>query len=93
MGKIVGIAELKAHCTRLLREMARDGQSITVTNRGQPVAELKPVARKEKAKALFGALKGSVTFAADFDPAESALDSDWEEIWEANNPAELYSKQ
>lgn len=93
MGKIIGIAELKANCTRLLREMARDGQPIMVTNRGQPVAEIKPVARKERAKTLFGALKGSITCAPDFAPDESALAPDWEEIWDANNPPELYSKQ
>lgn len=92
MGKLVGIAELKANCTRLLREMERDGRSITVTKRGKPVAELTPVAQHSRAKTLFGALKGSVTFAPDFAPGESAFDSDWEEVWEANNPSELYSK-
>jgi prevent-host-death family protein len=93
MGKIVGIAELKANCTRLLREMERDGQSITVTNRGKPVAELTPVAKPSRAKLLFGALKGSMTIAPDFDPGESAFDPDWEELWDANNPPQLYSKQ
>jgi prevent-host-death family protein len=92
MGKMVGIAEFKANCTRLLREMERDGQPITVTKRGRPVAELTPVAQRSRAKTLFGALKGSVTFAPDFDPSESA-DPDWEEVWEANNPPELYSKR
>ena len=93
MNKVIGIAEFKANCTRLLREMESDGQPIIVTKRGQPVAELKPVARGSRAKALFGALKGSVTFAPDFDPGESGLDPDWEKVWEANNPPELYSKQ
>jgi prevent-host-death family protein len=93
MAKMIGIAEFKANCTRLLREMARDGQSVTVTNRGEPVAEIKPIARKARAGTIFGTLKGSVTFAPDFDPSESALDPDWEEVWDANNPPELYSKQ
>jgi prevent-host-death family protein len=93
MSKLIGIAEFKANCTRLLREMERDGQPITVTKRGQPVAELTPVVRKGRAKALFGMLKGSVTFAPDFDPGESGFDPDWEKIWDANNPPELYSKQ
>lgn len=93
MGKIVGIAELKANCTRLLREMEQDGQPITVTKRGKPVAELTPVVQRSRAKLLFGALKGSVTLAPDFDPSESPFDPDWEEVWEANNPPELYSKR
>jgi prevent-host-death family protein len=93
MGKMVGIAEFKANCTRLLREMERDGQPITVTKRGRPVAELTPVVQPSRAKTLFGMLKGSVTFAPDFDPSESACDPDWEEQWEANNPPELYSKR
>lgn len=93
MGKLVGIAELKANCTRLLREMERDGEPITVTKRGKPVAELTPVAQRSRAKTLFGMLKGSVTFAPDFNPSESALDPDWEKIWEANNPPESFSKR
>ncbi|MEA3065380.1 MAG: hypothetical protein QOJ27_1832, partial [Sphingomonadales bacterium] len=60
MGRMVGIAELKANCTRLLREMERDGQPITVTKRGRPVAELTPVAQHSRAKTLFGLMKGSV---------------------------------
>jgi prevent-host-death family protein len=88
MGKIVGIAEFKANCTRLLRELAQDGEPIMVTNRGKPVAELKPVTRGSRAKTLFESLKGSITFAPDFEPGESAFDADWEAAWEANNPPE-----
>jgi prevent-host-death family protein len=91
MGKIIGAAEFKAHCLRLLDEVQRTGESITVTKRGKPVAEVKAVAQSSRAKILFGALKGSVTLAPDFDPGESPLDPDWEEQWEANNPPELFS--
>ena len=93
MGKTIGAAEFKAHCLRILDEVQRSGESVTITKRGKPVAEVKPVAQPSRAKTLFGALKGSVTFAPDFDPGESALDPDWEEQWEANNPPELYSKR
>lgn len=93
MGKMIGAAEFKTHCLRILGEVERTGESVTVTKRGRPVAEVKPVVRGSRAKTLFGALKGSVTFAPDFDPGESALDTGWEEIWDANNPPELYSKR
>lgn len=93
MGKMIGAAEFKAHCLRILDEVERSGESVTVTKRGRPVAEVKPVIRKSRAKILFGSMKGSVKFAPDFDPGESACDPDWEEIWDANNPPELYSKR
>ncbi|HEY0411525.1 MAG TPA: type II toxin-antitoxin system prevent-host-death family antitoxin [Allosphingosinicella sp.] len=93
MGKVIGAAEFKAHCLRILDEVQRTGESITVTKRGKPVAEVKPVLQPSRAKLLFGALKGSITFAPDFDPDESPFDPDWEEQWEANNPPELYSKR
>jgi prevent-host-death family protein len=67
MGKMVGIAEFKANCTRLLREMERDGQPITVTKRGKPVAELTPVAQPSRAKTLFGLMKGSVMILGDIE--------------------------
>lgn len=92
MGKMIGAAEFKAHCLRILDEVQRSGESVTITKRGKPVAEVKAVAEDSRAKSLFGALKGTVTFARDFDPGEPA-DPDWEQVWEANNPPELYSKQ
>ncbi|HEX8668539.1 MAG TPA: type II toxin-antitoxin system prevent-host-death family antitoxin [Allosphingosinicella sp.] len=92
MGRMIGAAEFKAHCLRILDEVQRTGETVTITKRGKPVAEVAPVAQPSKAKILFGALKGSITFAPDFDPDESPLDPDWEEVWEANHPPELYSK-
>jgi prevent-host-death family protein len=67
MGKLIGIAEFKANCTRLLREMERDGQPITVTKRGKPVAELTPVGQRSRAETLFGLMKGSVTILGDIE--------------------------
>ncbi len=91
MGKMIGAAEFKAHCLRILDEVERTGEPVTVTKRGRPVAELKPLTKGSRAKTLFGALKGSVTFAPDFDPGESGFDPEWEKIWNENNPPELYS--
>lgn len=55
-----------------------------ITKGERPAAELTPVPQRSRAKTLFDALKGTVTFAPDFDPGESALDPDWEEQWEAS---------
>ena len=81
MGKLVGMAEFKAHCTRLLRELERDGEPITVTNRGKPVAVISPPAeRREGRRSGFGCMKGTGMIVGDLD---APLDPDWEAKWEA----------
>lgn len=75
MGKLIGAAEFKAHCLRILDEVERSGESVTVTKRGRPVAELKPVAKKGVSPS-FGALKsGGYRFA---DPFSPAYDGPWD---------------
>jgi len=81
MGKIVGIAEFKANCTRLLRELEQDGEPITVTKRGKPVAVLGP-ARKQQSRpsSIIGMLKNAA-YRFDADPGEPACDpEDWEAL-------------
>ncbi len=79
MGKMIGAAEFKAHCLRILDEVERTGEGVTVTKRGRPVAELNPVAKKEPGKLFFGSMKGTVLkYEQPFDPA---IDPD---EWEAN---------
>jgi prevent-host-death family protein len=56
MGKMIGAAEFKAHCLRILDEVQRTGESVTVTKRGKPVAEVKAVVEK-KGRLTFGCLK------------------------------------
>jgi prevent-host-death family protein len=58
-GKTIGAAEFKAHCLRILDEVSRSHEIVTVTKRGHPVAEVHPVAKKER-RSIIGALKGSV---------------------------------
>lgn len=71
MGKMVGIAEFKAHCTRLIGEMERDGEPISITRRGKVVAVMRPVETPQP-KSRFGFLKGSVVRYDD--PFEPAVD-------------------
>jgi prevent-host-death family protein len=69
MGKMIGAAEFKAKCLRILDEVERTGESVTVTKRGRPFAQVKPIAKKER-RSIIGALKGTVLkYERPFDPA------------------------
>ena len=90
MGRMVGMAEFKANCTRLLREVERDGEPITVTVRGKPVAVVKAPEQEKSPtrKAVFGMLRSDrYRFDDPFTPVGDM------EQWEANNPAELYRRR
>lgn len=97
MSKMIGAAEFKAHCLRILDEVQNSGESVTITKRGRPVAEVKPIGKasseESRAEILFGLLRETVTLTPNFDPEEPALDPEWEAEWEANNPPELYRPQ
>ncbi len=86
MGKVIGAAEAKAHLLRLLEEVDRTREAVTITKRGKPLAQLVPVERAEQ-PSIFGFLKGCATVYGDLD---EPIDPDWEAEWDANNPPELY---
>ena len=81
MGKVIGAAEFKAHCLRILDEVDRTGESVTITKRGRPVGELHPAA-KERSRLTFGCMKNPA-YRFD-DPYGPVVDSG--EV-EADNPA------
>ena len=60
----IGAYEAKTNLSRLLRQ-TRAGQSFIITQRGKPVAELKPAPIKQ-AKAGRGDMKGNIWVADDF---------------------------
>ena len=73
-GKIVGAARFQADCLRLIDEMGKDHQPVTITKHGRPVAVLSPPV-PVGAQSIIGALKGSVLryddpFSAAIDPAD-----------------------
>ena len=43
MARRVAISELKAHCLRLVDEVARRRREIIVTKRGKPIARVAPL--------------------------------------------------
>lgn len=65
MAITVGVHEAKTTLSRLL-EAAESGEEVVITRRGTPVARLQPV-RSLPRKSLFGALKGQIWMADDFD--------------------------
>ena len=72
----VPAAELKARCLRIIKEMNRDGEAVTITNR-RPVAVLSPVpASEETHPGFIGMMRGTVVkYEEPFAPATSP--SDW----------------
>jgi len=76
-GKAVGAAEFKAKCLNLIEQMAGDGEPITITKRGKPVAVLSPVPEATTGTSIIGAMKGSVlTYDDPFSPVIEA--GDWD---------------
>jgi antitoxin (DNA-binding transcriptional repressor) of toxin-antitoxin stability system len=89
MGKMVSATEFKAKSLKLIDEMERSGEPLTITRRGK--ASLTLSARKAGTPplvSLFGCLKGTVTISGDI---IGSVDPEWEAAWDANNPAELYA--
>lgn len=63
MARTVPAGEFKAKCLKLLDEVKQSGKTVVVTKRGEPVAELRPVARHRKP--LIGFYKGKVKILGD----------------------------
>jgi prevent-host-death family protein len=79
-GKTIGAAQFKMHCLRIIDEVDRSRESVTITKRGRPVAEVHPIGRK-KEEVAFGSLKSAVySFQDPFSPAH-------DEPWDAEKDA------
>lgn len=82
MGKTYGVAEFKARCLQIIDEVDRNGESVTITKRGRPVAELRRLEKPER-KLTFGCMKNTVY--SFHDPFSPAYDGPWNAekgIWE-----------
>lgn len=75
--KLIGSAEFKASCLKIIDQMNRDKQPVTITKRGNPVARLSPIEGGKAGGSIIGALKGTVLrFDDPFAPAVDA--SEWD---------------
>ncbi len=77
MGKTIAAAAFQAKCLRIINEMGEDGEPVTITNRGRPVALLSPVRPEREERSILGVMKGSVL--AYDDPFRPAADpAEWD---------------
>ena len=77
MGKTIAAAAFQATCLRIINQMGEDGEPVTITNRGRPVALLSPVRPEREERSVLGAMKGSVL--AYDDPFRPAVDpAEWD---------------
>ena len=74
MGKMIGAAEFKTHCLRIMEEANRSGETVVITKRGKPFMEMKPARAKER-KPLIGLMKNDA-YRFD-DPDSPAYDKPW----------------
>lgn len=90
MGKMVSATEFKAKCLKLIEDMQKDGQPVTITRYGRVVAEMTPknagVHRDGRASpSVFGLLR-SPAYSEDWDHEAPAGDaSDWAALRENGN--------
>ena len=63
MTRTVAAGEFKAKCLKLLDDVQESGETLIVTKRGKPVAEVRPVAQKPKS--IIGAMKGRIQILGD----------------------------
>ena len=74
--KLVGSADFKANCLKIIDQINKDKQPVTITKRGNPVARLSPIDDRKDKGSIIGAMKGSVLRYDDALAPASDL-SDW----------------
>ena len=72
----MAVTDFRTRCLRVIGQMGRDHEPVTITKRGRPVAVLSPLPPASGTISIIGAMPGSVL---EYDePFEPATDpSDW----------------
>lgn len=70
--RTIKASEFKAHCLRLMEEVAQSGEEIVITKRGRPVSRLVPC--RDQPEELFGADRDIVRIYGDI---VGPLDVQW----------------
>ena len=72
--KTIAVAAFKTKCLRVIRQLDRDGEPVTITRRGQPVALLSQPPPAGKPESIIGAMKGTVLhYDRPFDPVADPI--------------------
>ena len=74
MAKIVKASEFKAKCLALMDEVARTGEPVVITKKGEPLVQLVPHKSRTK-KDAFGILKGELVITGDI---MAPIDVEWD---------------
>ena len=74
--KTMAITDFRTECLRVIGQLGKDREPVTITKRGRPVAMLSPLPPASGTIPIIGAMPGSVL---EYDePFEPAADpSDW----------------
>jgi prevent-host-death family protein len=73
MPTTIPAGEFKAKCLKLLDEVAEKRETLVITKRGKPVAEIRPI--QDERQPFVGSMKGSVVWMGDI---ISPIDVEWE---------------
>lgn len=79
--KTVAAGEFKQTCLKLLDEVEETRETIVVTKRGKPVAQVVPLPRKRSRASWLGSLRGTAIIAGDV-VAPAADPAEWETLRE-----------
>jgi prevent-host-death family protein len=71
---MVNIHEAKTHLSRLV-EKVQEGEEITISRAGKPVARLVPYKDPELPKRVPGSLKGKIWISPDFDEDDKEFEA------------------
>ncbi len=73
--KEITATAFKTECLRVIRQVGKDREPVTITRRGRPVAVLSALPDSGKTISIIGAMKGSVLrYDAPFEPAADPAD-------------------
>jgi len=75
----ISISEFKATCLAVLDRVNRTGQSILVTRRGEPIAQVTPPPPEARPQSWLGCMAGKARITGDV-IAPAAEDSEWEAL-------------
>lgn len=75
MKTTISAGEFKAKCLKLMDEVNRKHQAITITKHGRPVAKLIPLHAGHAPSGLFGSMKGQIHILGDI---VAPLDEKWD---------------